>query len=306
MNEGRLDELRRTAASEGRVEGAGVVARGGPMPVVGYHGRPVLKAPPWTWEVPLYLFAGGVAGANAVLALGARIGGAPATTVTTALWISVVGVLASALLLVSDLGRPARFLNMLRVFKWRSPMSVGVWLLTAFGGAAVVALGLQGGGPVALGWAALVAAAALGALVATYTGVLLAVTVVPAWNTHAMLLPVHFGAAALGSAAALLELLGGPLPALQLIGLTAAAVETVLALWTELRSYPPRDSALRRGTSGLLVRLSGVLLGPAALVLRVLGLRAVAAAVFLIGALLSRFGWLAAGRASTQDPAAAL
>src|SRR6185503_16186806 len=103
-----------------------------------YHGRPVLKPPPWTWEVPLYLFAGGVAGGSAVLALAARVGGAPSPTVTTALMLALAGVLLSAALLVSDLGRPARFLHMLRVFKWRSPMSVGVWLLTAFGGAVSV------------------------------------------------------------------------------------------------------------------------------------------------------------------------
>jgi hypothetical protein len=250
-----------------------------------------------------------------VLALAARIGGAPQVTVTTALTVSLVGVLVSVPLLVSDLGRPQRFLHMLRVFKWRSPMSVGVWLLTAFGGAVSAALTIESGlgGPAsaaawtsALAWSALGSAALLGALVATYTGVLLAVTVVPAWNSHAALLPLHFGTAALGSAAALLELLQGPLGALHVIGLAAAALETVLGIWTELHGHGARDRALRSGRSGALVRASFVLAGPASLALRLLGLRAAADVAFLAGGLVGRFGWLEAGRASTEDPAAAI
>jgi formate-dependent nitrite reductase membrane component NrfD len=330
--ESRLDDLRREAAASGRVAGAGVVAAGGPMPQtlpvgggarndggsaaepVGYYGRPVLKPPPWTWEVPLYLFAGGVAGASSVLAFAGRLGGAAyASLVTTALTVSVIAVVASAALLVSDLGRPARFLNMLRVFKWRSPMSVGAWLLTAFGGTCTLALLLDRGGAWSVGgaastlaWAALGVSALPGALLATYTGVLLAVTVVPAWNTHAGALPLHFGTAALGSSAALLELLGHRVDALHLIGFAVAALETAVWLWTEVLNQGVRDRALRSGSSGVLVRTSAALMGPLALGLRMAGLRPVAAFVFLAGALLSRFAWLEAGRASTKDPAAAL
>jgi formate-dependent nitrite reductase membrane component NrfD len=286
-------------------------------PTVGYYGRPVLKPPPWTWEVPVYLFAGGLAGGSSALAFAARVAGAPGDLVRTALWISVIGVLASAALLVSDLGRPARFLNMLRVFKWRSPMSVGVWLLTAFGGAAAAALSLQppdSGAPLAagsgwvpaLGWAALLASALLGVAVATYTGVLLAATVVPAWSANAKPLPVHFGTAGLGSAAALLELLGHAPDALHRVGLLAAAVEAAIWIWTEARGRGPRVRPLRSGPSGALVRMSASLMGPLSLMTRPTGLRSTAAALFLLGALLSRFGWLEAGRASTEDPAAAL
>jgi formate-dependent nitrite reductase membrane component NrfD len=344
-DERRLDELRREAHATGKVEGAGVVARGGPLPVAlaggggaaratsgasgggvhaapnggpdparaplaGYYGRPVLKPAPWTWEVPLYLFAGGVAGCSAVLALAARVGGSGGAIPDTALRIAVGGVAASTALLVSDLGRPARFLYMLRVFKPRSPMSLGAWLLTAFGGAAAAALAL-GAGDVGsdagvLAWGALVVAALLGALLATYTGVLLSATVVPAWNSHAGLLPLHFGAAALGSAAALLELLVAPVEALGRIGLVAAAAETGAWLWTEVRTNGARDRALRSGRPGRMVRASALLCGPAALALRLAGLPSLAAAAFLIGALLGRFGWLEAGRASTADPEAAL
>jgi hypothetical protein len=343
FDERRLDEIRRKAASTGIVPGPGVVAAGGPMPRpargatpsssgrsagsgaqhVGYYGRPIIKPPPWTWEVPLYLFVGGLAGASAVLAFAGKLGGADLVLVPTALWIAVLGAALSALLLISDLGRPWRFFNMLRVFKWRSPMSVGAWLLTAFGALATAALlveraryaGAQPSGTTVrisaldgvLSWTTLTSAAVLGALVATYTGVLLSVTVVPAWRAHAGLLPLHFGVAALGSAAALLELLlpGAPVDALHWIGLLAASVETVLAVWTEVRGQGAADRALRRGTTGLLVRTAHVLVGPAALILRLGGWRAAAAVVFLVGAVLSRFGWVAAGKASARDPEAA-
>jgi hypothetical protein len=276
----------------------------------GYYGQPILKTVPWTWEVPLYLFVGGGAGAGAVLAFASYVGGAGREVVRGGLWLAVVGVLLSVPLLVSDLGRPARFLNMLRVFKWRSPMSVGVWTLSAFGGAATLALGLEGlrapGGLEAAFVAALVAAALLGSLVATYTGVLLGVTAVPVWNAHVRTLPLHFGAVGLGSAGAALELLGHRIDALHVLGLLAAGTETAILVWTELHRNGARDEPLRRGRSGLLVRAAGTLTGPVSLALRLSGWRALAAGLFLSGSLLSRFGWIDAGRGSAKDPAAVL
>jgi hypothetical protein len=326
--EARLDELRRTAAAAATGAPPGrVIAARNPQgtQLTSYYGRPIIKPPPWTWEVPLYLFVGGLAGASAVLAFAGKLGGADLVLVPAALWIAVLGAVLSALLLISDLGRPWRFFNMLRVFKWRSPMSVGAWLLTAFGALATAALLVErarfaGAAPPSaalvrvsaldgvLSWGTLASAALLGALVATYTGVLLSVTVVPAWRAHAGLLPLHFGVAALGSAAAMLELLlpGVPPDALHRIGLLAASVETVLAVWTEVRGQGASDRALRRGPTGQLVRTAHVLAGPAALLLRLGGWRAAAAAVFLAGALLSRFAWVAAGRASARDPEAAM
>jgi len=283
-----------------------------PAREVGYYGRPVLKPPVWTWEVPVYLFVGGIAGMSAVIAFAARVAGGEDGIVRTSLWIAVGGALASALLLVSDLGRPTRLLHMLRVLKWRSPMSVGVWVLSAFGGLVTAALALvlagpgEGGWRGALLWLALGGGAVTGALLSTYTGVLLAATAVPAWNAHRGTLPVHFGVVALGSAAALLELLGHPAGALHALGLAAASVETAIGAWIEVHRHGDRDRALRTGRAALLLRGSGALAGPVSLVLRVGGLRAWAAAAFLLGALVSRFGWLEAGRASTRDPRAAL
>lgn len=283
----------------------------------GYYGRPVVKPPVWTWEIPTYFFVGGLAGASGVLAWAARLtaGGAdPSGIVRTSLWIALVGALISAALLVADLGRPARFLAMLRVFKWRSPMSVGVWVLTGFGG--FVTLAVAGAELRAADVAAPAASillsvgswggALLGCLVATYTGVLIGVTAVPAWNRHAGLLPLHFGVAGLGSAAATLQLLGHGLPALWALGVLASGVETCVGLAVELSRHGAADRALRTGVGSFLLRGSGLLAGPVALALYLLRQVPAAALAFLAGALPSRFGWLHAGRASARDPEAAL
>src|ERR1700730_12958263 len=148
-----------------------------------YYGRPVLKEPVWKApDVAGYLFFGGLAGASSALAASAQLAGnrelsrAAKTAALGAISLSVVA-------LVHDLGRPARFLNMLRVFKVTSPMSVGSWLLAAYGpvtGAAAAAA-VTGRLPRA-GAAATAAAGLLGPAIATYTAALLADTAVPAWH----------------------------------------------------------------------------------------------------------------------------
>ena len=138
--EQRLLELRREAELGGRVKGGGVRPRGAPFPAAspetGYYGIPLLKRPSWTWEVPLYFFVGGAAGAAAVVGAIADYTGADRKLVRDARWIAAAGAVISPALLISDLGRPERFLNMMRVFKPQSPMSVGVWTLLGFSGGA--------------------------------------------------------------------------------------------------------------------------------------------------------------------------
>src|SRR5918993_3586740 len=104
-----------------------------------YYDLPLLKSPVWTWEVPAYFFVGGAAGAAAVIGAAATASGGRSDLVRDARWIAAAGAAASAPLLIADLGRPERFLNMLRVFKLRSPMSVGAWTLVAFSNAAAAA-----------------------------------------------------------------------------------------------------------------------------------------------------------------------
>ncbi len=172
-----------------------------------YYGRPVLKEPEWTWEVPWYLFTGGLAGASAGLAFGARVTGRRGLADSARL-VGAAGAVVSPVLLVMDLGRPRRFYNMLRVCKPTSAMSMGSWLLTAFLPAAVGSgvLGALGRLP-RLQRLAEGAAAGLGLPMCTYTAVLLADSSVPVWHEARHELPFVFAGSAAASAGAMATLL---------------------------------------------------------------------------------------------------
>ena len=234
----------------------------------------------------------------------------------TAMWVAVVASVLSPVLLILDLGRPHLFINMLRVFKPQSAMSMGAWILAAFGMCVVpglIALELHAFHPFAgvidqiLGVAAgilVFGSAVSGVLLATYTGVLIGATAIPAWFLHHKLLPIHFGTAGLGSAAALLELLGHRIVPLNAIGLFAAAVETVLLIWLSIDKHGVADRAIHEHGSGWLIRIGEVFTGPVPLALRFFGAIPLAAISFLLGALVSRFGWIAVGKVSGRDPEA--
>ena len=254
-----------------------------------YHDLPLLKSPVWTWEVPAYFFVGGAAGAAAVLGATAQLTGADEGLVRDARWIAAAGAGLSAPLLISDLGRPERFLHMLRVFKPQSPMSVGAWTLAAFGsfaGAAAFAdlVRRKTDWPVKLaGDASAMLSAATGLVMATYSGVLIGATAIPVWNRQASFLPVHFGASALGSAVSLLELRGHRDSALNALGIGAALFETIADFALEGR---------------MATRIAGAFSGPIPLALRLLGARKGAAVSTIIGSLLTRFAWIEEGKQS--------
>jgi hypothetical protein len=316
-SEKRLEELREQAWKDGVVPGKGVDVAGGPIPrKPGYYGQPVVKPPVWTWEIPLYFFFGGMAGMSAVIASGAVIFH-HVDLARAAMWLAAIaGVILSPVLLIMDLGRPRLFLNMLRVFKHRSAMSMGAWILSAFGACVVpglIALEMHvhqtfpGTFDQLLRVAAgifIFGAAIFGTLLATYTGVLIGATAIPAWFLHRTLLPIHFGTAGLGSAAAVLELLGHRIPALNFLGFYAAGVELALLIWLSVDKHGVADRAIHEHGSGWLIRIGEVLNGPLAIVLRLLGLIPFAALSFLIGALVSRFGWIWVGKVSGSDPEA--
>ncbi|HKS04614.1 MAG TPA: NrfD/PsrC family molybdoenzyme membrane anchor subunit [Chthoniobacterales bacterium] len=315
-NEARIDEIREEAWAKGVVTGKAIDVAGGPIPPkVGYYGQPVVRPPVWTWEIPIYFFLGGLGGMSAVIALGATLFH-QFEVARTAMWVAGIASVLSPVLLILDLGRPRLFINMLRVFKLQSAMSMGAWILAAFGVCVVpglVALELQlfhlFDGAIdqilSIGTEILIFGSAIfGVLLATYTGVLIGVTSIPAWFLHHKLLPIHFGTAGLGSAAALLELLGHRIAPLNVIGLLAAAVETVLLIWLTVDKHGAADRALHEHRSGWLIRMGEALMGPIPLVLRFFGVIPLAAISFLIGALVSRFGWLAVGRISGCDPEA--
>ena len=306
QTEARLDELRRTAQPRTTDNGQRPTDHGQPHT---YHDLPLLKPPVWTWEIPLYFFVGGAAGASSVLAAVAQVTGADKSLVRDARRIAALGAALSAPLLISDLGRPERFLMMLRVFKVQSAMSVGAWTVAAFG-AATTATAVAD----AMKWRFLASStgfisAAGGLVMATYTGVLLGVTAIPLWYEHARLLPAHFGASALGSACSLLELRGHDEKALNVLALGAAMFESWTAVDVELHKNRHSD-ALRSGTTGALTRVGAVLSGPVPLALRILGFgskraRQAAAVSSLLGSLVTRFAWVEAGKRSARDVALA-
>src|SRR5829696_3345202 len=131
--EGR-EPQRSVSQQEGSPNGRGEVRMVPEEEARSYYGRAVLKEPIWSWEIPCYFFAGGLAGASSNLALVARLAGNDRLA-RRALLVALGGAAVSPPLLISDLGRPDRFYNMLRVFKPTSPMSVETWVLSAFGAA---------------------------------------------------------------------------------------------------------------------------------------------------------------------------
>ena len=274
-----------------------------------YYGMPVLQQPTWEWEVPWYLFFGGMAGAAAPLALGASLRG-NRRLARSAAAVALGGASVSPALLIADLGRPERFLNMLRVFRPTSPMSMGSWILASFGpaaalGAARELAGLDG----RLGRAGQCAAAALGPALATYTGVLLADTAVPAWHEARRELPFAFAGSALASAGAACAALtpvraAGPARRLNLAG---TAIEMLASEAMERRLGDLVGEPYRRGPAARLLTLAKVV-GPAgAVLLAGPGARrrctAVAGgALALAGSALLRWSVFKAGLQSARDP----
>ncbi len=315
--EDRLASLREEAAATGRVATArGVNVAGGPIPAQpGYYSEPVVRPPVWTWEISAYFFIGGCGGMAAVIGAAALAFGHPEVT-RAALWIAFVTAVLSPVLLILDLGRPLLFFNMLRVFKYKSPMSVGSWIVSLFGinaGAGALAFelwhrhllpGAVGSLVAGLAILLVIGSAFWGMFLATYTGVLISVSTIPVWFLHRVYLPIHFGTAGLGSAAGLLELLGFRIAPLYALSLAAAAIETILWIVLETRKHGAADRALHEGRSGAIIRTSEFLIGPLALLFRALGVVPAAALSFLLGALLSRFGWMEAGRVCGRDPEA--
>ena len=291
--------------------------RGDPNAVVpaaeprSYYDQPVIKAPVWTVEVPWYLFAGGVAGASSVLGAVARAAEDLPVAVAAERAAAVASAVSPALL-VSDLGRPERLLNMLRVVKPTSPMNLGSWLLAVYAPTAmgVAALGELGRGPSvdALARRSGVVAAALGSLLATYTAVLLADTAVPVWHEARRELPFAFAGAAAQSAGAVAMVMVPPADAgLARWALVAGALQREVATETMVRNLGELGRPLRTGRGGRF-RAAGRLASGAAVALTVTAGRrsrtgAVAAGVLGAGgAACERFAVFRAGFDSAADP----
>jgi hypothetical protein len=282
-----------------------------------YYGRPVLNAPVWSSpDIPGYLFLGGLSGAAALLGAGADLSGRPALAATAKVGASAaIGL--SLVALVHDLGRPARFLNMMRVFKVTSPMSVGSWLLAGYAPAIWVATASSVTGRLKpVGVAATAGSAILGPAVAAYTAALLSDTAVPAWHEGYRELPFVFtGSAAM--AAGGLGLAGtptdeaGPARNLALLGW---AVESA-AFERMVRRMGMVAEPYSRGRGGRYVRAGQVLgvIGAAGAALTapttMLGggrrrriVAAASGAALIAASAATRWGVYHAGMASARDP----
>ena len=291
-----------------------------------YYGRQILKSPVWHHDIPAYLFLGGVAAGSSLLGAGGDLTDRPALRRTGRV-ASLAGIGASLGFLVNDLGRPSRLLNMLRVAKPTSPMSMGTWILTVYGpGAGVAAVaealpllrrrsgvvGRTARGPLGrlLGGAARPAglsAAALAPLVASYTAVLLSDTAVPTWHdAHPQLPFVFCGSAAAASGG--LALVAAPLaqtPPARALAVGGAVVELAVAHRME-RAMGLSGEPLHLGHAGRLsawsrrLTVAGALLAVAGRRSRPLSV--LAGAALLGGSACTRFAVFEAGVASTKDP----
>jgi len=223
---------------------------------VSYYGQPIVREPVWKPEVPVYFFCGGLAGSSAALALFARLTGherlARSATLT-----GLAGIGVSPALLISDLGRPGRFANMLRVFKPTSPMSVGSWLLGATGAALGTAAGCELLGILpGVRTAAQVAAGLLGLPLSTYTAALLADTAIPVWHEARRELPFVFAgsAAASAAAAALITTSTNEAAPARRMALAGAALELGAARVMEARLGELLAEPYREGEAGRLAQ----------------------------------------------------
>lgn len=277
-----------------------------------YYGQPVIAEPVWSWEIPAYFFTGGLAGAAAPLAAAAGLAGNDVLA-RRAWLVALGGAAVSPALLISDLGRPARFLRMLRVFRPTSPMSVGTWVLSAFGTATGLATGsrLLGIPPASIGVPAQVVAAITGPVVSTYTAVLIANTAVPAWHDARRILPLVFAGSSLASAGGLVTAVtpAKAATAARALALTGALTELVSAPLMEHR-LDKRVKAAYEGTSVKLLSRGGgacMLAGGAAIAARARTSRVAAVAgglALCAGAALERWAIFKAGTASAGDPQA--
>jgi formate-dependent nitrite reductase membrane component NrfD len=274
-----------------------------------YYGNPIINPPVWAErDIAGYLFAGGLAGASSLLGAGADLTGRPRLARRAKL-CATAAIGASLAALINDLGRPARFLNMLRVFKPTSPMSVGVWILFAYAplNIASSASELTGIAP-RTGRAAGAGAGLLGPAVASYTAALIADTAVPAWHEGHRELPFLFvgSAASAGAgfgllAAPLIE--NGPAQRLAVLGAVAelAAVELLERRLGMVAETMHTGTAGKRLTAARALTLAGAL-GAGALARRSRLAATVSGGALLAASALTRFGIFAAGMASARDP----
>nr|WP_282439998.1 NrfD/PsrC family molybdoenzyme membrane anchor subunit [Corynebacterium simulans] len=290
-----------------------------------YYGKPVVKAPPWEWPIGAYLFLGGLSGGSALLAAGASATKNEPLARSTRI-AAFTAAAGGSVFLVLDLGRPERLLNMFRVFKVTSPMSVGSWILGTFATASSLpalreadkltkqklpvpkfvrkALGAAAG-------PAGVAAGILGGPLAGYTAVLLGNTSNPTWNDAKQHLPYVFVSSASAAASGCAMVFtpvesAGPARAL---GMAAAASDLVMTKVMEENMEPETVAPLHNGTPGKLMKASEYLIAAGgigtalAAATKSRTLSVLSGLSLMAGSACTRFGVLNAGIEAVKDPA---
>jgi Polysulphide reductase, NrfD len=272
-----------------------------------YHGQPVLKEPVWSWEIPCYMYTGGLTGAASGLAFLSELRGND--LLARRAWAAaMLGAAASPVLLISDLGRPRRFLNMLRMFKITSPMSVGSWILVAVGSSAPIAALDAWTGVIPGGFYARRIAALFGLPLATYTGALISNTAIPVWHKAHRMLPFVFGSGAAMSAGAATVMLAPPAAAAPARRLALAGAAAGLAT-SELmeRALGDQGEPYEQGAARRFRRVSRAAGAAGGLLLATRGRSSRAAAVasgllLSAAALSTRWSVFKAGFQSAADP----
>ncbi|GCE30218.1 polysulfide reductase [Dictyobacter alpinus] len=303
-----------------------------------YYAQPLIKKSPWKWQIVLYFFFGGIAGGAYLVTTLAHflgLGKKNPALIRVGRYTSFFSLLVSPVLLIWDLGRPERFHHMLRVLKFRSPMSIGTWVLSAFG----ICCGLTSVHQMAedgfLNWLSPISrifkalpvktletiGSFFGILLASYTGVLLAATAVPLWARARYILGPLFLSSGLSTALASISLilsLGKPEED-ALDRLDRAEIATMVTELALLSSLPstlgPLGKPLIKGKRGALFTCGTVIGGVLLPLLGRLGFRIsrnvpsrtvniVSSLFVLIGGLIMRYVWVYAGHDSAQDPEA--
>ena len=336
---GGLRSLQNQKPGSGEMTGASRKKRdrGNSVEFASYFGRPVVKKVSWKWEIWLYFWVGGVAGgASAITALFELFGNKERdrSIIRAGHYVSLAGLLVSPVLLIMDLGRPERFLHMLRVVKLTSPLNLGTYFLTLTGtlsgvnaarqvvedglvrrdslpgqllslGANPVTEGLQGLGGLAVG---------------SYTGVLLSATATPLWAEAGTTMGPIFLSTALSNGAAAISLVRALtrsseedvgrldeieqiaiLSELGLIGFTAYKMKPAVrqAFMKSVHSKFFLLAVLFGQVLPFLVQLLGLTRGLTTRWLNILTSISV-----LAGGLLLRYSIVEGGKATVEDPAA--
>ena len=289
-------------------------------PTLSYFGQPVLKRPHWNWNVVAYLFLGGLMGGSGLLGALAGNSEEPGDRALerNAKYASFLLSAMCPAILIGHLGRPERFHHMLRIVKYKSPMSLGVWGLVLFSGVAGLNAFLA-----AFGKSARVLnapQAALGLFIAGYTGVLISATAIPIWAKGKYHIPAMCVCSGVAGACALHAALlpaGAAGTRRRLERLEAVAGLLEAALIVDFRRFgADYAKPMYEGAIGAKLRTVTVLGGIAAPILLSLAGAAAkrhsrassvaACALALAGGYILRETLIESGKRSADDPAAGL